>query len=112
MKIPGGGGGSPTRGAGGGEGPGGCLRGIFGGGAKFFFFGAEMPTKAKMGSICHFSRALPASICRHCSQVLVLLLLALRTHKKGRDNDDFSAVFPASGYLKTSALRPSRVKFA
>ena len=31
---------------GGGEGPGGCLRGIWGGGAKFPFFGAEMPTKS------------------------------------------------------------------
>ena len=26
--------------------------------------------EGKMGSICHFSRALPASIWRHCSQVL------------------------------------------
>ena len=38
-----GGGGSPSRG--GGEGPGGCLRGILGGELHFFFFGAEMPTK-------------------------------------------------------------------
>ena len=34
----------------GGEGPGGCLQGIGGGGAKYFFFGAEIPKKNK-----HFS---------------------------------------------------------
>ena len=44
LKIPGGGGVSQAGGAGGSEDPGGCSRGI-GGAAKFFFFGAEIPTK-------------------------------------------------------------------
>ena len=47
----------------------------------------------KMGSICHFPRALPASIWGHCSQILVLL--AFGAHKKGCDNDIFRAVFPS-----------------
>ena len=33
------------------EGPGGCLQGIWGGGAKSFFFGAEIPTKRSLMSI-------------------------------------------------------------
>ena len=41
----------------------------------------------KIGSICHFSIALSASIWGQCSQ-------ALGAHKKGHDNDTFSAVFP------------------
>ena len=36
-------GGSPM--TGGGEGPGGCLREMWGGGSQFFFRGAEIPTK-------------------------------------------------------------------
>ena len=47
---------------------------------------------AKMGSICHFLRALPASIWGHCSQVLVFT--SIWAHKKGCDNDTFRAVFP------------------
>ena len=35
----------------------------------------------KMGPICHFSRALPASIWGHCFEILVLL--AFRAHKRG-----------------------------
>ena len=47
LKIPGGG--CLPGGLGrGGEGPGGCLRGFWGGGAKYFFFGAEIPTKLKL----------------------------------------------------------------
>ena len=44
LKIPGEGV-SQERGGGGAEGSGGCLRGIWGGGGKYIFFGAEMPTK-------------------------------------------------------------------
>ena len=47
----------------------------------------------KMGSICHFPRALPASIWGHCSQIL--FLLAFGAHKKGCDSDTFRAVFPS-----------------
>ena len=39
---------SPRGEGGGGEWPGGCLRGIWGGGPKFFFFGAEIATKNRM----------------------------------------------------------------
>ena len=46
----------------------------------------------KMGSICHFPRALPASIWGHCSQVLVLLVFG--SPKNGCDNDTFCAVLP------------------
>ena len=49
----------------------------------------------KMGSICHFSRALPASIWGHCSQVLVLLAFA--AHKKGCGRDTFRADFSGIG---------------
>ena len=42
LKIPGGGVGSPRRG-GGGEGSGGCLRGISGGGLNIFFSGPKCP---------------------------------------------------------------------
>ena len=47
----------------------------------------------KMGSICHFLRALPASIWEHCSQVLVFT--SIGAHEKGYDNDTFRAVFPS-----------------
>ena len=43
----------------------------------------------KMGSICHFPCALPASIWEHCSQALVL------TSNWGADNGTFRAVFPS-----------------
>ena len=46
----------------------------------------------KMGSICHFPRALPASIWGHCSQIL--FLIAFGAHKKACDSDIFRAVFP------------------
>ena len=39
LKMPGGGGVSQQRGGGGAEGPGGCLRGIWGGGVNIFFRG-------------------------------------------------------------------------
>ena len=42
LRVPGGGG-FPTRG--GGEGPGGCLRGTLGGGAKYFFSGPKCPPR-------------------------------------------------------------------
>ena len=45
-----------------------------------------------MGSICHFPRALPASIWGHCSQVLVFT--SIWGTQKGCDNDTFRAVFP------------------
>ena len=48
----------------------------------------------KMGSICHFPRALPARIWAHCSQVLVFTSI-WGTHKKGCDNNNFRAVFPS-----------------
>ena len=44
LKIPGGGGGLPGGWRRGGEGPGGCLRGI-GGGAKYFFSGPKFPPR-------------------------------------------------------------------
>ena len=47
LKMSGGKGGLPGGGRGG-EGPGGCLQGIRGMGAKYFFFGAERPTKKRM----------------------------------------------------------------
>ena len=47
----------------------------------------------KMGSICHFPRALPASLWGHCSQILVFANIG--AHKKGRGNDTFRAVFPS-----------------
>ena len=43
LKIPGGGGGSRVGGGGETEGPGGCLRGIRGMGAKYFFWGPKGP---------------------------------------------------------------------
>ena len=49
----------------------------------------------KMGSICQFSRALPASIWGHCSQVLGFT--SIWAHKKVCDNDTFRAVFPNIG---------------
>ena len=48
----------------------------------------------RMGSICHFPRALPASIWGHRSQVLVFTSI-WGTQKKGRDSDTFCAVFPS-----------------
>ena len=53
----------------------------------------------RKGSICHFSRALPAaSIWGHyCSQVLVLL--AFEAHRKGHDNDTLRAASPSIGIL-------------
>ena len=53
----------------------------------------------KKGSICHFPRALPASIWRHCSQVPAFTRMLGK--QKGCDNDTFCAVFPASGYFGT-----------
>ena len=47
----------------------------------------------KMGSICHFPRALPASIWGHCSQVLVFT--SIWGSQKGCENDIFRAVFPS-----------------
>ena len=47
LKIPGGG--LPGR-EGGGMGPGGCLRGIWGGGGLILFFGPEIPTKYYTGT--------------------------------------------------------------
>ena len=43
----------------------------------------------KMGSICHFPRALPASIWGHCSQVLVF------TRVWGTQKERAGAVFPS-----------------
>ena len=48
----------------------------------------------KMGSICHFPRALPASIWGHCSQILVFTGI-WGTQKKGCDDDTFRAVLPS-----------------
>ena len=48
----------------------------------------------EMGSICHFARALPASLWGHCSQVLVFASI-WGAHKKGCDSDTFRAVFPS-----------------
>ena len=47
----------------------------------------------KMGSICHFSRVLPASIWGHCSQVLVFA--STSGTQKRCDNEIFHAVFPS-----------------
>ena len=47
----------------------------------------------EMGSICHFSRAWPASMWGHCSQVLVFT--SIWGTQKGCDNDTFRAVFPS-----------------
>ena len=44
-----------------------------------------------MGSICHFSRALPASIGEHCSQVLIFNSI-WGARKKGCPNHTFRAV--------------------
>ena len=49
LKIPEGGGASPTRG-GGRDGVGRVFAGNWGGGAKYFFFGAEMPAKEIEGT--------------------------------------------------------------
>ena len=46
-----------------------------------------------MGSICHFSRALPASIWD--AALKSEFLLAFRAHKEGCDNDTFHAIFPS-----------------
>ena len=62
----------------------------------------------KMGSICRFSRAMPASIWARCSQVLATwLLLALGAHTKGSDNDTCRAVFPS---IWVSLAPPNTVK--
>ena len=52
----------------------------------------DEPVRGQMGSICHFSRALPASIWEHCSQILVFTSI-WGTQKC--DNDIFRAVFPS-----------------
>ena len=52
----------------------------------------------KMGSICHFPRALPASIWGRCSQVQVFTSI-WGTHKKGRDNDIFRVFSQHLGIL-------------
>ena len=64
----------------------------------------------KMGSICRFYCALPASIWGHCSQVLVLLAFGARTHThtKGCDNGTFVLFLAASGYLGTSRYCKTR----
>ena len=49
----------------------------------------------KMGSICHFPRALPASIWGHCSQVLVVT--SIWGVQKGCNSDTLRAVFPSIG---------------
>ena len=55
---------------------------------------------AKMGSICHSFRYLPAGIWGHCSQVLVFT--SISATQKGSDNETLRAVF--SQHLGT--LRP------
>ena len=52
----------------------------------------------KKGSICHFPRALPASIWGHCSQVLVFTS-TWGTRKGGLTMTRFVLFFPASGHL-------------
>ena len=47
----------------------------------------------KIGSICHFPRALPAGIWGHCSQILVFT--SIWGTLKGCSNDTFRAVFPS-----------------
>ena len=54
----------------------------------------------KTGSICHFRRALPASIWGHCSEVLVFTS-TLGAHKKGVTMTHCVLFFPASEYLGT-----------
>ena len=54
----------------------------------------------KMGSICHFPRALPASMWGHCSQVLVFTSI-WGTQKGGVRMTLFVLFFPASGELAT-----------
>ena len=53
-----------------------------------------------MGSICHFPRALPASIWRHCSQILVFTSTR-GTQKRGVAMTFFVLFFPASAHLGT-----------
>ena len=47
-----------------------------------------------MGSICHFSRALPANIWGLCSKILAFTSI-WGTQHFGSDNDFFRAVFPS-----------------
>ena len=53
----------------------------------------------KMGSICHFPRALHASIWGYCSQVLFFTSI-WGTHKRGVTMTLFVLFFLASGYLR------------
>ena len=68
-----------------------CLRGISGKG------GGDM---GKMGSICHFPRALPASIWGHCSPVVVFTSI-WGAHKRGVTMTLFVLFFKAYGYVGT-----------
>ena len=51
-------------------------------------------------TICHFPRALPASIWGHCSQVLVFTIIWGTHKKRGLTRTLFVLFFPASGYLE------------
>ena len=55
----------------------------------------------KMGSICHFPCALPASIWGHCSQVRASTSIWGTHTKRGVTMTLFILFFPASGYLET-----------
>ena len=56
------------------------------------FLNSPLLHMGKIGSICHFPRALPASIWGHCSQALVFT--SIWGTQKGCDNDIFRAVCP------------------
>ena len=61
----------------------------------------------KMGSICRFSRALPASIWGRCSQIPVFTSI-WGTEKRVRQWHFPCWVFPASGYRETSKYCKTR----
>ena len=70
----------------------------------------KLAAACKMVSVCHFSRALPASIWGNCSQDLVLL--AFGAHKKGCDNDFFRAVFPRKTQITNRPCLPPQLALA